>query len=352
MTPPGWRFPVRVPVPDLRPHLAGNVLPGVWSFAADAPGPHVAISALVHGNEIAGAAVLARWLEAAMRPLRGRLTLLLCNLDAFARFDALDPTLSRYVDEDLNRVWDAAVLDGPRTSRELRRARALRPVLDDADVLLDLHSMLWPSDPLLIAGPPAKVRPLALALGTPPLVVADQGHAEGLRMIDYGCFADPASPRVALLVEGGPHWEAETPALLEACGAALLRETGLIAPSAEGGAPGGGVPVAATPASATPPGAAPSPGISATGAPPDGAPVTSGLWEVTRTVTARSRAFGFVRPFRGGAVIPARNTLIALDGDAELRTPHDDCLLVMPSPQVLRGHTAVRLARRVGGVSR
>ena len=311
--PPGWRFPVRVPVPDLRPHLAGNVAPGVWSFAADRAGPHVALSALVHGNELAGAAVLARWLEGGLRPLRGRLTLMLCNLDAFARFDPADPTLSRYVDEDLNRVWDAAVLNGPRTSRELRRARALRPVLDEVDVLLDLHSMLWPSDPLLLSGPPRKARPLALSLGIPALVVADQGHAEGPRMMDYGRFADPASPRVALLVEGGPHWEPETAALLERCAGALLRETGVAAPPAP-------VPL---------PGARPE------------------LWEVTRTVTARSRAFGFVAPFRGGQVIPHRNTLLALDGDAELRTPHDDCLLVMPSPQVLRGHTAVRLARRV-----
>jgi hypothetical protein len=66
---------------------------------------------------------------------------------------------------------------------------------------------------------------------------------------------------------------------------------------------------------------------------------------VTRTVTAQSAEFVFLRDFRGGEVIPRRNTLIALDGEAELRTPHDDCLLVMPSPRAMRGHTAVRLAR-------
>ena len=39
--------------------------------------------------------------------------------------------------------------------------------------------------------------------------------------------------------------------------------------------------------------------------------------------------------------------LIALDGTTEIRTPHDDCLLVMPSLRPSRGHTAVRLARIV-----
>ena len=56
--------------------------------------------------------------------------------------------------------------------------------------------------------------------------------------------------------------------------------------------------------------------------------------EVTHTVTVRSRSFAFLREFRGGEVIPARNTLIALDGEVEIRTPHDDCLLVMPTPIV------------------
>jgi len=67
--------------------------------------------------------------------------------------------------------------------------------------------------------------------------------------------------------------------------------------------------------------------------------------EVTTVVTAATANFAFVRPFRGGDVIAERNTLIAVDGEAEVRTPHDDCLLVMPSLRPSRGHTAVRLAR-------
>jgi len=72
--------------------------------------------------------------------------------------------------------------------------------------------------------------------------------------------------------------------------------------------------------------------------------------EVTLTVTANTAGFAFVRPWRGGEVVAQRNTLIAMDGVNEIRTPHDDCLLVMPSLRAGRGHTAVRLARfRLGG---
>ena len=62
-------------------------------------------------------------------------------------------------------------------------------------------------------------------------------------------------------------------------------------------------------------------------------------------VTAATAGFAFVQPYRGGDVVAERNTLIALDGSSEIRTPHDDCLLVMPSLRPSRGHTAVRLAR-------
>ena len=64
-------------------------------------------------------------------------------------------------------------------------------------------------------------------------------------------------------------------------------------------------------------------------------------------VTACSGGFSFVQDFRGGDVVPRADTLIAMDGAVEIRTPHDDCLLVMPSLRPSRGHTAVRLARFV-----
>lgn len=317
------RLEVRIAAPDLRQWEAGNALPGVWSFAAAAPGPHVAVVALTHGNEIAGAVLLDRWLRQGLRPVRGRLSLVLANLAAYARFDPTDPTASRFLDEDLNRLWDEETLAGGRRSCELRRAQALRPLFAEADVLLDLHSMLWPSDPLILAGQPERARRLALQVGLPPLVVADAGHAAGRRLIDYGPFAAPGGRRTSLLVEAGAHWEAATVATMEACSLRLLRLTGTL------------VPVEFAPAGLVPDGFAPG--------------QRSRLAEVTHTVTARTPGFTFIRPFRGGQVVPQRNTLIALDGETEIRTPHDDCLLVMPSLRTVPGHTAVRLARLVGG---
>ncbi len=145
------------------------------------------------------------------------------NLAAFDRFDPREPTASRFVEEDLNRLWDPAVLDGPRLSNELSRARQIRPVIERADVLLDLHSMLWASEPLLLSGETEKGRALAASIGVPDLVVADRGHVSGRRLIDYGGFADPAAPACAVLVEAGQHWTRQTVEVTLACVAGLLR---------------------------------------------------------------------------------------------------------------------------------
>ncbi|WP_342452391.1 M14 family metallopeptidase [Pararoseomonas baculiformis] len=304
-------FPVRIPVPNLAGAAQGNTgIPGVWRFDSGLPGPHAVITSLIHGNEFTGAAVLLRWLRQELRPRRGVLTLVFANLEAFARFDPEDPTLSRYVDEDMNRVWSHAILDGPRDSLELRRARALRPVIEAADALLDLHSMLWPSEPLMLTGRSRAARALAVAVGAPATVVLDGMHPDGPRMMDHTPFAAPGTHRVALLAEAGLHWEPGTTEMAEACASGFLRALGMIH-------------------------GAPEPDRSG-----------AAVWEVTKGIAATSRQFIFTEPFRGGVVIPRAGTLIARDGNAEIRTPHDDCMLVMPSPRVMRGHVAVRLARR------
>jgi predicted deacylase len=304
------RFAVELTPPDLSPWIAGNTgVRGFTSFAAPRSGPHVLILSLIHGNELGGAIVLDALLRSNMRPARGRLTVGFANLDAFTRFDPANPIASRFIDEDMNRVWDDATLDGPRRSRELDRAREIRPIIDTVDWVLDLHSMLWPSDPLLLCGQGARGKALALAIGTPDLVVADCGHAGGKRLIDYPRFTAATGDAASVLVEAGQHWQAPTVAQMQASVTALLHHAGMLE----------------TPTQTAQP--------------------TPRFAEVTRVITANTGRFAFVRPFRGGDVIPTRGTLLAHDGMAEIRTPYDDCLMVMPSHRTGRGHTAVRLAR-------
>lgn len=295
--------------PDLTPYLPGNTgIEGFTCLDSGVAGPHVAVVSLIHGNEFAGAIVLAELLAGQFRPLRGRLTVGFANLAAFACFDAGNPTAARYVDEDMNRVWDDYQLFGVRRSAELDRARAIRPLIDTADMLLDLHTMLWPADPVLLCGAGPRGRGLAFGIATPGQVIADAGHAGGKRLIDYGRFTEGAEQHAAcVLVEAGPHWQPEAVHQCRATLRALLRHAGML--------------------NAAPP------------------PPRPAFAQVVHTVTARSNRFGFVRPFRGGEIVPRAGTIIAYDGEEPVVTPEDNLMLVMPSLRVSHGQTAVRLAR-------
>ena len=312
-----------LPVPDIGAWRAGNTgTEGVWQFRADTPGRHVMISALVHGNELCGAWALKGLLESGLRPDRGTLTLAFVNLAAFDRFDAADHDASRFVDEDMNRQWSRERLADPRT-QERRRALALLPFVEQADWLLDLHSMHEPGQPLLLTGMHPRNLQLAAAMGNPAHIVVDAGHKDGVRMRDHGRFGldDAQSPDTrALLVECGFHGDpASRGVAFDQCVRFLQASGAVGAPTLAALLPGWRQP---------------------------DAPRQWAL-EVTGPVVARSGRFRFMRPVQGLEVIERAGTVIA-DNDGEpVATPYDDCVLVMPSVRQARaGVTVVRWARR------
>ena len=308
--------PVEVVFPDLARWERGNAgVPFVWRFASSKPGPHVVVQALTHGNEVCGAIAIDRLLDRAFRPACGTLTFVFANVDAYRAFDHSDPYASRCVDEDYNRLWSAEVLDGPRQSRDLARARELRPVIDGADALLDLHSMTDPCPPLALAGPRDKGLALARAVGVPKHIVIDAGHAAGRRLRDYAFFDDPADPRAALLIECGQHWERSAPNVALESTLRFLAHFGHLGADEAARRLG-------------------------TASPPKQRAIT-----VTDVVTISSDRFAFAMPVQGLQAIPKAGTLLATDGGREVRTPHDECVLIMPTRRPKIGETAVRLGR-------
>jgi len=310
--------------PALGALAQGNTgTPGVWRFDSGVPGRHVLISALVHGNELCGAWALKGILESGLRPKRGRLTLAFCNLDAFDRFDAANHDASRFVEEDMNRQWSAERMADAR-SLERRRARALAPFVDEADWLLDLHSMHEPGLPLALTGLSPLNEAFAVALGAPETLVADAGHKDGVRMRDYGRFGDPAAIADqgvrSVLVECGFHGDPASRTVAQDQCVRLLALSGV--------------------ADATDCEAA-LPGWRQADAP------RQWLLEVTGGVVATGHDVQFTEPFQGLEVIGAAGTVIGHDAGVPITTPYDDCVLVMPSVRQARaGVTVVRFARR------
>lgn len=312
-----------LPVPDLSRWRGGNTgTPGVWRFESGQRGRDVLVTALIHGNELCGAWALAAALQAGLRPRRGTLTLALCNLAAFDRFDAAEFSRSRLVDQDLNRVWGAMdwrQKEGHRSS-EQGRALELLPFAACADWLLDLHSMHNAGPPLMLTGLPARHIALARELGTPALVVADAGHSEGCRLRDHGRFGvDEDNGTRSLLLECGFHGElAARDVAIDMLGRFLL-------------------------AAGT---------LDAADLPEDWLrplPAAQRVLEVTEAVVAAAgEPPRFASPWATGQTIAEAGTLLGWNGGRPFHTPYPDCTLIMPSVRNARpGLTIVRLARHL-----
>jgi len=311
-------YPIEIEPLDIEPYRRGNTgVEFATTFDSGVPGLHVMLNALTHGNELCGAVALDYLFRAKVRPRKGKLTLSFANVEAYRRFDRAKPTASRFVDEDFNRVWSEDVLDGPRDTVELRRARAMRPLVDTVDLLLDIHSMQHKTPALMLAGPTIKGRDLALAVGVPAIVVRDEGHKAGRRLRDYAGFGDPASAKNALLVECGQHWEKASERIAIETALRFLFELGTVD------------------------------GAFALPRLPEASPPRQSIVEVTDAVTVHNEDFAFVRDFIGMEVIDKAGTEIALDGGRAVVTPYDRCVLIMPSRRLKPGQTAVRLGRYV-----
>jgi len=313
-------YPVELTAPDIEPYREGNTgIEFVTTFDSGAPGPHVMISAVTHGNEICGAIALDHLFRNDVRPLQGKLTLAFNNHAAYERFDVDAPEASRYVDEDFNRVWLEERLDGDEETVELRRARALRPLFHEVDKFLDIHSMGTYSKALTICHGHDKEKTFARAVNYPGYIMCGSGHIVGRRLIEYTPFSDPADTKAALLVECGQHWAAAT-------GAAAL-DTALHFLRASAAVSEDFIQEHLSQGAKNPPPAE--------------------MWEVVDGITAKTDNFRFAEPYIGMEVIAEAGSVIAHDGDEAITTPHDDCLLMMPNHKAGAGMRKLRLCRRL-----
>jgi predicted deacylase len=302
-------FPIEIEPPDIGRYRRGNAgVDYVHVLDSGRPGPSVMIQALTHGNEFCGAIAVKKILEDKPPLRKGRLVLAFANVAAFERFDPVDPDRSRYLDEDYNRVWGDDQLLGARDSAELRRARELRRFVDAADLLLDLHSMHEPCRPIMVCAKSDKSVALARRMGAPADLLLDTGHPAGLRMMERGAFADPASPRAAVLIECGQHWaKSSVDVAVDTCRRFLV-VAGLLEGSIDF--------------------------------------LQQRVIRVTEPVVAASMNFRFARPWKGLEAIREKGSLVAIDAEREWRTPYEDCVMVMPSMRHLKpGTTMVRLGR-------
>lgn len=314
--PPGLAQPtfgLEVGLRDVTPYRDGNTgIPYAWSFDSGVPGPHVMISALVHGNEPAGMWAVTRVLDEGVRPSRGRLSLVLANVEAYLRLGPNTLANTRFLDRDLNRVWRDDWIDRDDSSSEAARARQLRPLICTVDLLLDLHTTWFTPRPFWVLPDLAKARGLAERNCTPglwQLLPADR--REGLHLIDYGDFLDPASPKVALTLECGRHFETRSVEVAHAAARRFLAVTGVLEgePAAEASEPE--------------------------------------RYVIVGPQVARTDDLVLTVPYDG--FVPVRaGEIVAFDGEAPVRAPAD-AVILPPRPYPRAGQTAFNWGRRLPG---
>lgn len=304
--------------PDIERWRTGNTgIEFITTIDSGKAGPHVMINSISHGNEISGAIAVDRLLTLSPTLKCGKLTLSFANVDAFFRFDPSDPHSNRFVDEDFNRLWSSETLESARDSCELRRARKMRPIIDQVDLLLDLHSMHDPHPPLLLSGPLEKGINFGKRLGMSATIVSDRvGHPNGKMLRDYGGFGDANSSKNCILIESGWHWERPSAHVAWQAVGRFLHTVDIL----DGHVLESTFPV--TPSSSE-----------------------QSVVIVSDRVIPKTEKFRLMPGLKGLDVLK-KGDLIAMDGEQPIYAPFDDCVIVMPTlNHVKPGLPAVRLGR-------
>lgn len=302
--------PLEVLPRDLSAYRQGNTgIDYVHRFESGKPGPHVLINALTHGNEICGMVAATHLLDTGVRPKVGTLTVSFANMEAYNAFDIDNPYENRQLVHNLNRIWSPEWLDGNEQSPELRRARELRPVLDAADYVLDIHSTRAPVQPFWVYPEMARNAALAAAVGAPAVqLVMPAGRFPGTGVLNYGRHGDPASDSGgALVVECGQHFAQSAAMLATDVTLRFLAHLGLVD---------------------TPAGNAP--------------PAPAQPFRLLEVHMVKSEDFAFTRPVLGFEVFD-KGDLIAINAGEEIRSPCDNCTIFMPTRMPIVGREAVYL---------
>jgi len=312
--PPFTEPPLEILPRDLSAYCDGNTgIPYVHRFESGKPGPHVLINALTHGNEICGMVAATHLLDNGIRPRIGTLTVSFAHVEAYNAFDIENPYANRQLVHNLNRIWTSSMLDTDDGSPEVRRARELRPVLDAADYVLDIHSTSTPVQPFWVYNEADRNTALASAVGAPIVhLVMSPDKFPGTPVIGYGRHGDAAAQKGgSAVVECGHHFSRSAAELATDVTLRFLAHLGLIEARADMQHP----------------------------------PVPQ-RYRLLETHVVKSEDFHFTRPVIGFETFD-KGELIAVNGTEEIRSPCDHCTIFMPTRAPIVGREAVYLTASI-----
>lgn len=113
----------------------------MFYFKSNISWPSICIVACTHGNEIAGIKIFEELIKKGIdkQIKMGSLRLLVSNTEALKAYKSQDDLLQyRFINHDMNRIWNSPFIEG---SVEYKRREDIKPMLLQADIILDIHSV-------------------------------------------------------------------------------------------------------------------------------------------------------------------------------------------------------------------
>jgi succinylglutamate desuccinylase len=207
------------------------------NMTASLPRPFIAIIGGMHGNEPCGRIAIEALIERASNgtlPVQDG-TLVLIHGNPAASKEGLRHTADG---TDLNRLFSYAFEENlplERWTPEHHRALAMRPILEELDAALDLHSASAPTPPFGIVSTVTESRPLGRELGLPYLTHGWEGPGLLGDQVLLNVLTKRNKPSFA--VECGQHDDPQSAQRAHDTAAHFLVATGILLPSAASALP-------------------------------------------------------------------------------------------------------------------
>ncbi|MEC9291366.1 MAG: succinylglutamate desuccinylase/aspartoacylase family protein [Pseudomonadota bacterium] len=197
---------------------------GVKLFDSGVAGPSVAITIMTHGNEPCGLDAYNYFSQHSDILKKGKVFFCLNNIKAgeqyFQATSAKEKRRCRFIDENMNRITSEN-----KDSYEFKRVQELKPIYQQFDYALDIHSTALPSDTMLIL---PEGTPKALYQGIPAKLAI-----EGIVEKQIGTPAIGFYAGECIGYEAGSHEDEQAGYNATQAMLAFLRNTGVVDHSEE-----------------------------------------------------------------------------------------------------------------------
>ncbi|MCD5382530.1 succinylglutamate desuccinylase/aspartoacylase family protein [Candidatus Gracilibacteria bacterium] len=174
---------------------------GVFIFDSKIKGPVITIFGGIHGDEISGVKVVDylkdNFNNGKIKLLKGKVILAYGNEEAIKKG-------TRQINYNLNRIFKKKFFDKKSDDYEVNRVKELKYLLDNSDVLLDIHSTSSKSEPFMFAEDFQDELKIGKIIGTDKIIIGWEKNGGDMLSGDTNLYMHSIG-KIAFTLECGQH---------------------------------------------------------------------------------------------------------------------------------------------------